>query len=191
MALYRTDTNKNLKKIAGNYISDKKKANRSADNLSEADVINWKNKLKLDNKANIDASNLSEANVQSWRTKLGQIKELWTNPNPVAEMAAQNIVFNSDDYDYLIAIARGHMNDPVDHTLIIKKGDNGVFKLSQIDWYGTQSDSIGFYSRNFFRVSDTEYALGDCYANFWRDSLLGTVVRNSSYILITVLGVKL
>lgn len=72
MALYRTDKDKIIRKVAGNVGSGYAKADKSAANLSEADILNWQRKLGI-----WDKEQLSE--VISNRTKRYLI-ERWELP---------------------------------------------------------------------------------------------------------------
>lgn len=109
--------------------------------------------------------------------------ELYTNDDYTSEFQSKNITLSSDDYDFLYI-------DPLYATtnfrrlpsIIIPKGQNG-----QIAVPTSTGNGVGTFWRNFTRVSDTEYTIGDCAL---KDMTASAVVNNNLLIPYKIYGFK-
>ena len=108
-----------------------------------------------------ELSGISTALTTASNTKLHMFYKLWENPDPSVSFATQTITLASEDYDFLLIVARYKNNGPrIADSIILPKGVNGF--ISFADTVGTTATNI---YRSINRNSDTSYTFTDAYLN--------------------------
>jgi len=108
---------------------------------------------------------------------------LWENPNTTQSFASQTITLNSADYDFLLIICNlATSGSDIASSLIIQKGSNAYASMGQTTGGGAQ-----VLKRQFTRVSDTSYTVGDA---TYAKGTTSQATDNGFVIPIAIYGIK-